>query len=99
MNTGKDPLNRLLRSAARVSRPEPAPAPFALEARALAAWRSAEPADSSDYLLAWLRRAAICACVMAVASLAWNYSVLAGNRTGDDELAVADATMRTGVEP
>jgi hypothetical protein len=99
MNTGSDPLNRLLKSAARAPRPEPAPAPFALEARSLAAWRSAELGDNSDYLIACLRRAAICACVMALASFALNYRLLAGTRTGGDELAVADATMRTGVEP
>jgi len=99
MNTENDPLGRLLRSAARAPRPEPAEAPFATEARCLAVWRSAERPDSSDYLVAWLRRAAICACVVAVASLAWNYRVLAGSRTGGGELAVADATMRTGVEP
>ncbi len=99
MNTENDPLGRLLRSAARVPRPEPAEAPFATEARCLAAWRSAERADNSDYLVAWLRRAAICAGAVALASLALNYRVLASTRTGGDELAVADATMRTGVEP
>lgn len=99
MNNERDPLGRLLRSAARASRPEPAAAPFALEARSLAAWRSAERADNSDYLLAWLRRAAIAACAVAIASLAWNYSAPAAGRSGADELAVADATMRTGVEP
>jgi hypothetical protein len=99
MNTEKDPLGRLLRSAARAPRPEPAEAPFATEARCLAAWRSAEQADNSDYLVAWLRRAAICAGGVALACLALNYRALAGSHTGADELAVADATMRTGVEP
>jgi hypothetical protein len=99
MNSGNDPLDRLLKSAARAPRPETGAARFALEARVLAGWRASEPADNGDYLIAWLRRAAICACVLAVASLAWNYSVLAGGHTGGGELAVADATMRTGVEP
>jgi hypothetical protein len=99
MNTGRDPLGRLMRSAARARRPEPAAAPFALEAGSLAAWRSAERADNSDYLVAWLRRAAICACAVAVAGMAWNFSASAGGRADADELAVADATMRTGVEP
>jgi hypothetical protein len=99
MNPGNDPLDRLLKSAARAPRPETGAARFALEARVLGAWRATAQTDNSDFLLAWLRRAAICACVLALASLAWNFSVLAGNRTGGDELAVADATMRTGVEP
>jgi hypothetical protein len=99
MNSGNDPLDRLLKSAARAPRPETGAARFALEARVLGGWRAAAPADNGDYLIAWLRRAAICACVLALASLAWNYEVFAGHRSGGDELAVADATMRTGVEP
>jgi hypothetical protein len=99
MNPGNDPLDRLLKSAARAPRAETGAARFALEARVLGGWRAMAQTDNSDFLLAWLRRAAICACVLALASLAWNYSGLAGSRTGGDELAVADATMRTGVEP
>jgi hypothetical protein len=98
MNPGNDPLDRLLRSAAHAPRTETNPPPFALEARVLGEWRFT-PADDGGYLLAWLRRAAICACLVALASLAWNYSVLAGDRTRGDELAVADATMTTGVDP
>jgi hypothetical protein len=98
MNSGNDPLDRLLKSAARAPRAETGAARFALEARVLGGWRAAQT-DSTDFLLAWLRRAAICACVVALASLAWNYSVPAGSRNGGDELSVADATMRTGVEP
>jgi hypothetical protein len=98
MNSGNDPLDRLLKSAARAPRPETGAARFALEARVLGNWRAAQT-DNTDFLLAWLRRAAICACVLALVSLAWNYGALAGNRARGDELAVADATMRTGVEP
>ena len=99
MNSGNDPLDRLLKSAARAPRAETSAARFALEARVLGNWRAMAQTDNTDFLLAWLRRAAICACVLALASLAWNYTVSAGSRTGGDEMSVADATMRTGVEP
>jgi hypothetical protein len=99
MNSENDPLDRLLKSAARAPRPETGAARFALEARVLGGWRAAAPADSGDYLVAWLRRAALCACVLALVSLAWNLGAQAGSRSHGDELAVADATMRTGVEP
>ena len=98
MNPGNDPLDRLLKSAARAPRPETGAARFTLEARVLGNWR-VEQTDNADFLLAWLRRAALCACVLALVSLAWNFGVQAGSRTRGDELSVADATMRTGVEP
>ena len=99
MNSGNDPLDRLLKSAARAPRPETGAARFALEARVLGGWRAMSQTDNTDFLLAWLRRAALCACVLALVSLAWNFGVQAGSRVRGDELAVADATMRTGVEP
>ncbi len=99
MNPGNDPLARLLKSAARAPKAETGAARFALEARVLAGWRAAARTGNGDYLVAWFRRAAICACVLALVSLAWNYRVLAGSQNGGDELAVADATMKTGVEP
>jgi hypothetical protein len=99
MNPGHDPLTRLLKSAARAPKTETGAARFALEARVLAGWRASARNENGDYVIAWLRRAAICACVLALVSLAWNYRALAGNHAGGDELAVADATMKTGVEP
>jgi hypothetical protein len=90
MNSGNDPLDRLLKSAARAPRPETGAARFALEARVLGNWRASAPADNTDFLLA---------CVLALVSLAWNFGVQTGNHARGDELSVADATMRTGVEP
>lgn len=98
MNPSNDPLDRLLKSAARAPKAEPGPASFALEARVLAAWRTTRN-DDGDFLLGWFRRATLCACALAVASLAWNYRALAAAHRGDGELVVADATMKTGVEP
>jgi hypothetical protein len=96
MNSNEDQLNRLFKAAARAPRTEAGEARFALEARVLADWRGTR-GENGDVLLLWLRRAAIFAGVLAVASLAWNYQTF--TRSGGDELAVADAAMRTGVEP
>ena len=96
MNSNDDPLNRLFKAAARAPQTESGAARFALEARVLGDWRRTR-GENGDVLLLWLRRAAICAAVLALASLAWNYQTL--TRPAGDELAVADAAMRTGVEP
>ena len=98
MKPGNDPLDRLLKSAARAPRVETGAAKFTLETRVLHEWRAAAPAENMEFLVTWLRRAAACACALALASLAWNYAVPSARGDGD-ELAVADATMRTGVEP
>lgn len=98
MNSSDHPLDRLLKSAARAPKSAPGPAPFAVEARVLAAWRAARN-DEGDFLIGWFRRATLCACTLAVVSLAWNYRAFVGSHKGDGELVVADATMKTGVEP
>lgn len=99
MNSPNDPLDRLLKSAASAPRTRPAEAGFALEARVLAGWRAAARSENNEFLVAWFRRAALCALALAIVSLAWNYRALAGSDRGYDELAVADATMRAGVGP
>jgi hypothetical protein len=96
MNSNDEKLNRLFKAAARARQAESGAAGFALEARVLADWRRTRD-DNGGVLLFWLRRAAICAGILALASLAWNYHDL--TRAGGDELAVADAAMRTGIEP
>ena len=99
MKTNQDPLDRLFRAAARAPGPAPENASFALEAKVMGAWRSAAQSSNGDAFVVWLRRAAICACLLAVMSLAWNYGEPARNQGDGDELAVADAAMRVGVEP
>jgi hypothetical protein len=96
MNSNDEQLNRLFKAAAQARPAESGAARFALEARVLADWRGTR-GDNGGVLLLWLRRAAICAGILALASLAWNYQTF--TRAGGDELAVADAAMRTGVEP
>lgn len=88
-------LDRLLKAAAAAPRPVSGAA-FVLESRVLGAWRALKPEDDGKFLVAWFRRAAIGACVLAVASLAWNHY----QQTGvGGVMAVADSAMSMGVEP
>jgi hypothetical protein len=98
MNT-KDPLERLMRSAARAPRAAADQGSFALEARVMAAWRSAAKSGSGEGFVIWLRRATVGAFFITLMTLAWNFHDLAERGRGGDELAVADAAMRVGVEP
>ena len=93
-------LKRLFKAAAAAPNPPPVAAAFALEARVLGGWRglTTTTADSGEYLVAWFRRAALCGCVLALASVAWTYQGRA-DRPGGSELAIADSVMRLGVEP
>jgi hypothetical protein len=97
MNPNDERLNRLLQAASRAPKPQAGGARFTLEARVLGQWRASLSNEGGDFLLSWFRRAAIGACVLALVSLAWNYSALTGS-TGD-ELAAADSAMRIGVAP
>ena len=88
-------LDRLLKAAAAAPRPLSGAA-FVLEARVLAGWRALQPEEDGQFLVAWFRRAALCGCLLAVASLAWNYH----ERTNlGGAFAVADSAMHMGVEP
>jgi len=97
MNPAGDQLNRLLRAGSRAPRAETRAAMFALETRVIAVWRASSQTESGEMLVALCRRAAVFACCLALASLAWNYLGLKG-QTGD-ELAVAESSMRIGVNP
>jgi hypothetical protein len=90
-------LNRLLKSAAAAPKPPSGAAAFVLEARVLAHWRASRPDDEGEFLVTWFRRAAICGCVLAVASLAWTHRE--STDFGGGAMAVADSAMQMGVEP
>jgi hypothetical protein len=89
-------LNRLMKAAAQVSKPASSGVMFGLETRVLAHWRNSLQAESGEFLVMWFRRAAVCAGILAVASLAWNYHNL-GPRSSVE--IVADSDMSMGVEP
>jgi hypothetical protein len=90
-------LNRLLKSAAAVPTPAPGAPEFAVEARVMGAWRGTERADNGEFMLAWFRRAAICGCLLAIATLAWDFQGRTNH--GGAELTIADSAMGMGVEP
>ena len=84
MNSPNQQLDRLLRSASRALRPLPAEAPFSVQSRVLAHWRIL-PAGAVDFgciLLPLLRRAALCACLLMLLSIAFSYHVIIA---GEDE--------------
>lgn len=92
MNPIDDQLNRLFTAAARARKPGLEAAPLVFETRAFAGWLPGRAAEGRDFLLAWFRRATVCACLLMLLSLAWNYHQ---TTTGpSDELSQADSAMR-----
>lgn len=92
-------LEHLLKSAARARRPLPEQVPFALEARVLAQWRrgSAAAGEAAQFFLPLLRRAALCACLLMLLSIAFSYRALL---SGDnDEVALANSAIDLSVLP
>jgi hypothetical protein len=87
MKENRDPLDRLLQSAARAPRPVPSGPSFALESRVMAAWRSASSPDEGAWLVCWLRRATALACLVVLLSGAWNYR--------EDSLSTTDVVTLT----
>ena len=86
-------LECLLKAAARAPRPATSEAPFALEAKVLARWRSLPggAGDLAHMLLPLLRRAALCACVLMLLSIAFSYRTIL---TGDsEETTLANAAL------
>jgi hypothetical protein len=88
-------LDRLLKAAAAAPKPAPGAAVFALEARVLGNWRASLQSESGEFLVVLFRRAAICGCILAVASVAWTLRERANIGGG---MAVADSAMRMGVD-
>jgi hypothetical protein len=95
MNPVDEQLNRLMKAAKRgavAAREAPL---SAQRARFMTGWRAAARGETGDFWVAWFRFAAIGACVLALASLAWNRHEL--TFAVGDELSFADAAVRTGV--
>ncbi|MDB6064456.1 MAG: hypothetical protein JWR26_664 [Pedosphaera sp.] len=90
-------LNRLFKAASGAPKAQSGAATFTLETRVMADWRAKLSEEGGDFLLAWFRRAAICACLLAVASLAWNYQQLTNG--GSEDWSGSESAMRIGVEP
>ncbi len=100
MNPLDRQLDRLFKAAAQAPKPAPGAAPFGLETRVMAEWRASSRGESGDFFVTWFRQATIGACLLAVASLAWNYHDLTNGEKGiSDELAIADSSMKEGLNP
>ena len=93
MNSIDRQLEQLLHAAARAPKTPPGDAPFALQAKLLAQWRSAGTGagDLGQLLLPLLRRAAICACLLMLASIAFSYRAIVSGE--DDEVLIANAAV------
>jgi len=89
-------FDRLLKSAASAPQPSPTAAVFALEARVLGQWRGMAWAESGEFVEAWFRRAAMCGCLLALASVAWSYH--ARTQPTGAEQAIARSALEMGVE-
>jgi hypothetical protein len=93
MNSINQQLERLLKSALRAPRALPVGTPFAVEAKVLAHWRDL-PGGAMDFaqiLLPLLRRAALCACLLMLLSIAFSYrTILIGE---NDEVTLANAAV------
>jgi hypothetical protein len=95
MNPVDEQLNRLMKAAKRSAADAREKPWSAQRARFLAGWRDRARGETGDFWVAWFRLAAIGACVLALASLAWNRHELTFGV--GDELSLADAAVRTGV--
>jgi hypothetical protein len=89
-------LDRLLKAAAQAPKAAAGNPPFGLETRVLAHWRASSRNENGDFLVLWFRRIAICAGILAVASLAWGYHNFSQRSSAE---MVADSAMSMGVEP
>jgi hypothetical protein len=93
MNSIDQQLEQLLNSAARAPRNLPRETPFRVEAKVLAQWRS-RPGGAGEvahFLLPLLRRAALCACLLMLVSIAFSYRAITNGE--NDEAAIANSAV------
>lgn len=99
MNSTQHQLNRLLAAAARAPRALSDEVPFALEAKVMASWRRL-PAGAGEIphlLLPFLRRAAVCACLLMLLSIAFSYrDIIAGENV---EATLANSAVDLSLLP
>jgi hypothetical protein len=93
MNSIDRQLQYLLKAAARAPKTLSGDVPFAVQARVLAQWRSGGmgAGDLGQLLLPLLRRAAICACLLMLVSIAFSYRAILSAE--NDEVIIANAAM------
>jgi hypothetical protein len=95
----QDPLERLFRAAAQApQRTVPREAPFSVESRALASWRSTAVVAAEDWFsfLPIFRRGLALACGIALVALAVSYIEL---KQPSDEIAIMDSVTTVSYLP
>lgn len=92
-----DPLDRLLRSAARTPVPACERLSFAAESRVLAAWRRSRGDSLPVGLGLWLRAGFAGALLVAATAVAVSWSSV--RQPAGDEYAVANATLYVALAP
>jgi hypothetical protein len=95
MNDRGDSLNRLLKSAAKAPSHAAEAAPFAVETRVMAGWRSAPAHENALLLLLWLRRAIALALAAVLLSIGWAYR--ASKQSPADEFSAMDSDLQIAV--
>ena len=95
MIPAREQFERLLRGAAQVRRPLASGAPFGVESKTIAFWRSLPggEGDLYSFLLPLLRRAALCACLLMLLSIAFSYRALLTSEEEDGLLANATVDL------
>jgi len=91
MNSINEQLQRLLQAAARAPRHLPDEAPLALQSKVLAHWRCGAADLPHLLVLPMLRRAAFCACLVMLLSLAFSYSAILNPE--NDEAIMANSAV------
>jgi hypothetical protein len=91
MNPIDQSLERLLRAAAQAPESIPCEAPFPLETRILAAWRSGGSEEPSGTLDPLLRRAFYCACGILLLAIA--FSLHSGSEPPPNEILMMDSAI------
>lgn len=97
-----DPLDRLLRAAARHQPAEKEEAPFGFATRVAATWIAQRGSGGSEngvveasLQVLWLRRALLCAVVIMTASVGWSFKT--DTAAPNDEMAIA-STYDSGTD-
>lgn len=96
MNQNNDPLDRLLASAAKATRPMASPSPNRLQSRVLADWRSSLANDDFALWVYWLRRAMAFAFCVVLMSAVWQLG--SGTASRGDDLSLADSALQVAMD-
>ena len=92
MNRTDSNLQRLFRAADASPREFPVEAPFPVETRIMAAWRSGLHEDPAKNLLPVFRIAFLCACAIILVSAA--LSLRSSNESPPNEMVVVDSAIQ-----